>query len=294
MKIGFIGLGNMGFPMALNLCQKGFEVFVCSSNEKSQRQITEAGGQAISSFQKMAECCDKIISIVPADAEIRELYLGENGILSAAHQGLVCIDMTSAMGATKQEIAARIKESGKLIEFIDAPVSGGVSGAAAGTLTIMAGGERKTFECCLPIFEALGKRIVYTGKVGSASNVKMINQMLNAANTAAAAEALCMARRLGLDDKILSEVINESSGGSYVFEKNVPKYMMTGDHTPGFRLKLMRKDIGLYIETAKKMGEFTLIPELVYQIFTAAENQGSGDRNYTWIYEWFHQNQAIK
>ena len=103
-----------------------------------------------------------------------------------------------------------------------------------------------------------------------------------------------MARRLGLDDKILSEVINESSGGSYVFEKNVPKYMMTGDHTPGFRLKLMRKDIGLYIETAKKMGEFTLIPELVYQIFTAAENQGSGDRNYTWIYEWFHQNQAIK
>lgn len=293
MKIGFIGLGNMGLPMALNLCRKGFSVYVCSGNEESQNRILGAGGYAAGSFREMAANCDCVITIVPADAEIREVYLGENGILSAAKSGLICIDMTSAMGATKQEIAEYISSRELPVEFMDAPVSGGVSGAEQGTLTIMVGGDKETYERCHPVLEAMGKRIVYTGGVGSASNVKMINQMLNAANTAAAAEALCLSRRLGLDDKILSEVVNESSGGSYVFEKNVPKYMMTGDHTPGFRLKLMKKDVKLYIETAKKMQEFTLIPELVYQIFAAAENQGNGDKNYTWIYEWFCQNQPV-
>ena len=293
MKIGFIGLGNMGLPMALNLCKKGFSIMVCSSKKESQNRILEAGGQAAESFCTMAEDCDVVISIVPADLEIRQLYMGEKSLISAARQGLICIDMTSAMGATKKEIALYIEQSGKNIKFIDAPVSGGVSGAEGGTLTIMAGGEKNVVEDCLPIFQAMGKRIVYTGEVGSASNVKMINQMLNAANTAVAAEALCLSRRLGVDDEILSQVVNESSGGSYVFEKNVPKYMMTGNHQPGFRLKLMKKDVELYLETAKKMKEFTLIPQLVYQIYAAAENQGNGDLNYTCIYEWFKQNQPV-
>ncbi len=292
-KVGFIGLGNMGLPMALNLCRKGFEVMVCSSKRESQQCVIEAGGQPLDSFRQMAELCDVIITIVPADQEMRSLYKGEEGIILSARSGLICIDMTSAMGASKQEIENYIYETGKRVEFVDAPVSGGVAKAEKGTLTIMAGASKAVFEKCRPIFEALGSKIIYTGDVGSASNLKMLNQMLNAANTAIAAEVLCLARHLGIEDKILSEVINGSSGGSYVFEKNVPKYMMTGDHTPGFRLKLMKKDVELYLKTTRRMNMFTLLPELVYQIYTAAENQGNGDMNYTCIYEWFHENQSL-
>ena len=138
---------------------------------------------------------------------------------------------------------------------IDAPVSGGVAGA-----------------------------------VGSGSNVKMLNQMLNAGNTAIAAEVLCMSRELGIDDSVLSDVVNQSSGASFIFEKNVPKFMMTGDHTPGFRLDLMKKDVGLFVDSAKQVGEFTPVSQLVYQMYQAASNSGLGDANYTGIHKWYENN----
>lgn len=290
-KIGFIGLGNMGLPMALNLCRKQFEVFVCSSSSESQQMVISAGGGSIGSFQAMAETCDVIITIVPADQEIKSLYRMD-GILLNAKPGLVCIDMTSAKGTTKQAIAYQIEQSGRDIQFIDAPVSGGVAGAEAGTLTIMVGCTDAQFEENQDIFQALGKKIIHTGLVGSASNIKMLNQMLNAANTAIAAEVLCISRKLGVSDQMLSEIVNQSSGGSFVFEKNVPKYMMTGDYSqPGFKLGLMRKDIELYIDTVKEMKCFSPVSGLVSQIYQATANQGLENLNYTSIYKWLEENQ---
>lgn len=290
-KIGFIGLGRMGLPMALNLCRSGFEVLVCSRSSGSQQKVIEAGGGAVSSFQTMAETCDVIISIVPADQEILSLYKEDDGILMRARAGLVCIDMTSAKGTTKQAIDRYIKQTEKDIQFIDAPVSGGVSGAKAGTLTIMAGCSDEQFRENQDIFKAMGQKIIHTGPVGSGSNIKMLNQMLNAANTAAAAEVLCISRELGVDDEILCQVINQSSGGSYVFEKNVPKYMMTGDHTPGFRLDLMRKDVGLFTDSAREVNGFIPISNLVEQLYNAVVNQGNGEKNYTCIHKWLEENQ---
>ena len=293
-KIGFIGLGNMGLPMALNLCKNNFEVLVCSSSSESQQKVISAGGGSIGSFQAMAETCDVIITIVPADQEILSLYQTE-GILLNAKPGLVCIDMTSAKGTTKQTIARHIEQSGKNVQYIDAPVSGGVAGAQAGTLTIMVGCTDRQFEENQDIFQALGKKIIHTGPVGSASNVKMLNQMLNAANAAAAAEVLCMARKLGVDDRTLSEIVNQSSGASFVFEKNVPKYMMTGNYDqPGFKLGLMKKDIGLYIDTVKELKGFAPVSNLIYQIYQAAANQGAENLNYTYIHKWLEENQENK
>lgn len=293
-KIGFIGLGNMGLPIALNLCKNNFEVLVCSSNSESQKKIIEAGGGSIGSFQAMARICDVIITIVPADQEILSLYQDE-GILLNANPGLVCIDMTTAKGTTKQAIARHIEHTGKNIQFIDAPVSGGVAGAEAGTLTIMVGCTDEQFEENKDIFQAVGKKIIHTGSVGSASNVKMLNQMLNAANTAAAAEVLCMARKLGVDDKILLEVVNQSSGASFVFERNVPKYMMTGNYDqPGFKLGLMKKDVGLYIDTVKEINGFGPVSALIYQLYQAAVNEKVSDQNYTYIYKWLEENQESK
>ena len=290
-KIGFIGLGHMGLPMALNLCRKGFEVYANSSRRESQEAFLQAGGHPIGSIGEMARCCDVILTIVPADKEIRSIYTEDGGIIQEARDGLICIDMTSAKGTTKKEILSCMNESGKKLHFLDAPVSGGVAGAKAGSLTIMVGGEKDIFEACRHIFAAIGAKLVHTGAVGSASDVKMINQMLVSVNTAAAAEALCMARRLGIEDETFLEIINGSTGRSYAFERNVPNYMMKGDHTPGFQLKLMKKDLGLYLETAREQGAFSLVSEVAYQVYQAACNQGNGDKNYTCIYEWLKENQ---
>ena len=274
-KIGFIGLGH-----------KGFEVYANSSRRESQEAFLQAGGHPIGSIGEMARCCDVILTIVPADKEIRSIYTEDGGIIQEARDGLICIDMTSAKGTTKKEILSCMNESGKKLHFLDAPVSGGVAGAKAGSLTIMVGGEKDIFEACRHIFAAIGAKLVHTGAVGSASDVKMINQMLVSVNTAAAAEALCMARRLGIEDETFLEIINGSTGRSYAFERNVPNYMMKGDHTPGFQLKLMKKDLGLYLETAREQGAFSLVSEVAYQVYQAACNQGNGDKNYTCIYEW--------
>jgi 3-hydroxyisobutyrate dehydrogenase-like beta-hydroxyacid dehydrogenase len=288
--IGFIGLGNMGLPMALNLRRAGYPLLACSSRPESARQVEAAGGKSVSSYAELARLSDIVITIVPADKEVLELYTKDGGLIDNMRDGAACIDMTSAKGSTKQAVADWAKQKGKRLCVIDAPVSGGVAGAKAGTLTIMVGCEKSAFDGYLPVFQALGKKIVHTGDIGSASNIKMINQMINAGNSAVACEALCVAKKLGVDLNIMYDIINDSSGGSFVFKNNVPRFI-SGDHAPGFRLDLMKKDVGLFIESAQAHSAFTPMSEFVYQVFKAASNQGSGDKNATGIFTWYEQSQ---
>lgn len=292
MKIGFIGLGKMGLPMAENLCKAGYGVYVHSGNRESQARMLQVGALAINSFGEMAQLCDMVITIVPADKEIKELYLSEEGLIANAGEGVTFIDMTSAKGNTKELVNEGMKASGKKLRFVDAPVSGGVAGAVNGTLTIMTGCEKDTFEAVKPVLEAMGKNIIYTGDVGTASNVKLLNQMLNAGNTAVAAEVLCMSRKLGVDDEVLKNVVSQSSGQSFVFDRNVTKFMMSGEHVPGFRLNLMKKDVGLFIDAANELEGFTPVTHLVYELFRACANHGMGDLNYTSIHKWIEENQG--
>ena len=292
-KIGFIGLGKMGLPMALNLCRAGYEVLVCSRNPESARQVEELGGRRAASYADLAREADVVITIVPADREIEELYLSENGLLENMRDGTVCIDMTSALGSTMRRLQERVLAMGKDIRVVDAPVSGGVAGAVSGKLTIMVGCEsRELLEQVLPILKAMGEKIFFTGGLGSGSDIKMINQMINAANVAVAAEAVTLADRLGVDLNTLVEVVCQSSGGSYIFERNVPKYMLTHDHTPGFRLNLMEKDVRLCMTAAAENRMVLPVCDLVYQIYRAASNQGKGEKNYTAVQEWVESNQA--
>lgn len=291
-KIGFIGLGKMGLPMAKNLCKAGFEVYVHSTSADSQAQMIQEGAQAATDYKYMAKECDAVITIVPADKEIEKLYLGEDGLLANAAEGVMFIDMTSAKGSTKEKINDVALATARNLRLVDAPVSGGVAGAVSGTLTIMTGCEESVFDEVKPVLEAMGKNIIYTGEVGTASNVKMLNQMLNAGNTAVAAEVLCMSRKLGVDDEVLKNVVSQSSGQSFVFDRNVTKFMMSGDHTPGFRLNLMKKDVGLFIDAADELEGFTPVTNLVYELFRACANNGYGDMNYTSIHKWMEENQS--
>lgn len=292
MKIGFIGLGKMGFPMAKNLCKAGYSLYVHSKNPDSQAQILSEGAFVAESYKEMAGTCDMVITVVPADKEIKELYLSEDGLIANAREGIIFIDMTSAKGSTKELVNEVVNAANKQLVFVDAPVSGGVAGAVNGTLTIMTGCEEAVFEAVKPVLEAMGKNIIYTGGVGTASNVKMLNQMLNAGNTAVAAEVLCMSRKLGVDDEVLKTVVRQSSGQSFVFDKNVTKFMMSGEHTPGFRLSLMKKDVGLFVEAANELEGFTPVTNLVYELFRACANNGMGDMNYTSIHKWLEDNQG--
>ena len=290
-KIGFIGLGNMGLSMALHLCKAGYPLLVCSGNKENEKKIVEAGGKTADSYAELARLSDIVITIVPADAEVLDLYTSENGLIENMKDGAVCIDMTSARGITKKLIASHAEKLQKHIGVIDAPVSGGVTGAQAGTLTVMAGCERELFDRYREIFEPMSKKIIYTGELGTASDIKMINQILYAVHTSIVSEALCVADQLGVDKKILFDVVNESSGSSFVTKNVVPVNMLTGDHTAGFRLELMKKDIGLFTETARQNHAFSPISTLIDQIFTAASNQGLGELNVTGVQKWFQANQ---
>ncbi|TAH64180.1 MAG: NAD(P)-dependent oxidoreductase, partial [Anaerolineaceae bacterium] len=286
-----IGLGSMGLPMALHLCKAGYEVLVCSSNEESEQKVLDAGGTKVSSFKEMASRSDVLITIVPADKEIIEVYLSEGGILNNAKDGLICIDMTSAKGSTKQMVAKDIADNSRNIKFADAPVSGGVPGAEAGTLTIMVGCEKELFDNMTEVLSAMGKKLIHTGDVGSASNIKMLNQMLGAANTAIVCEVLNISRQLGVDDNIMYDVIKDSSGSSFVFNNYMPTRHIPGDYTASFKLGLMNKDVGIFKDTANELNGFTPISNLVSQIYQAMVNRGHGEMDFNIVYDWFKENQ---
>ncbi|HAN44339.1 MAG TPA: NAD(P)-dependent oxidoreductase, partial [Ruminococcaceae bacterium] len=196
------------------------------------------------------------------------------------------IDMTSCRGDTIKAVAAKAAEKGKNIRFVDAPVSGGVAGAEAGTLTIMAGCEQADFELVKPVLEAMGKKIFYTGGLGSGKDIKMLNQLLNAGNTIVASEVLFLAKKLGIDLDLFMNVINESTGASWVFKNNVPKFMIPESYEGGFRLDLMKKDVGLAVEQINSDKLCMPVTSMIYQIFQAMSNNGYDTQNYNAVSEW--------
>lgn len=285
-KIGIIGIGSMGKPMALNLLKAGYPLTAYSTNPVALGEVVAAGGKSAPSIAELAAGAEVIITIVPADKEILEVYTSEKGVIPNAKDGTVCIEMTSARGETVRQIAEYADKAGRKIRFIDAPVSGGVPGAQAGTLTIMAGGDKDLIDAHMPILQAMGSKIICTGALGSGKSIKMINQFLNAGNTYIAAEALHLARHMGLDLDIVCSVVNESSGGSWVFKNNVPKFMIPGNFDQGFRLELMKKDMSLSIEQAYKDGLALPVLNALFQIYQAMCNRGYATKNYNAVSLW--------
>lgn len=286
--IGFIGLGRMGLPMALNLIRRGYPLTVHDLSREAVQAAVKADARAADSCAEAAQC-GTVITMLPADPQILSVYLGKDGILERAPEGTLCIDMTSARGATLRRVENTARESGKNIRFLDAPVSGGVPAAENGTLTIMAGGEQPDFKEAKPILETLGKKIFYTGRLGSGKDVKMVNQALNAGNTCVMAEAVYLAGTMGLDPELLFRVVSESSGNSWVFQNNLRKCILAEDFSRGFKLELMRKDLGLCIQQAREDETELPLLQRAYQAYDAMYEQGCGTENYNVVYRWVEQ-----
>lgn len=261
-SIGFVGLGAMGLPMAKRLCAAGHKLKVAVHNNPAPvKEIEALGGTVVGDFAAVMRDVEYIITIVPEDAQLRALFLNPD-IMDSIAPGTVLIEMTSSTPSGMKEIAAALSAKG--VSCLDAPVSGGVKGAADGVLTIICGGTKAVFDKARPILDAMGEKIMLVGGMGAGKTLKAINQMLVGVNTVVAAEALALARKLEIDPDIAFDVIRASSGASTAFTNRF-KRMASKDFAPTFKLALMRKDIRIALGEAA--GIAMPVTSVAYQMF---------------------------
>jgi 3-hydroxyisobutyrate dehydrogenase len=274
MRIGFIGLGNMGKPMALNLMKAQCDLTINDVNQSIMKELSAMGAKIAATPAELAQKVDIVITMLPNGNVVEQVVNGPEGILAAAQPGLCILDMSSvAPGFTRKmaDLAAK-----KQVDYVDAPVSGGVKGADAGTLTIMAGGAPEVVAKCRPILEILGGKIYEVGTVGAGDAVKMINNLLLAVNMAATAEAFTLGVKIGLDPETMFNVISTSSGNSYALEAKMPNFVFKGAFDPGFMIDLQYKDLELAVQTAKESQVPLMIANVVQQLYGQAQAAGLG------------------
>lgn len=279
-QIGLIGLGIMGKPMARNLVKAGYSLVVHNRSRGAVDELTAESDQitAANSPREVAEQVSIVITMLPDSPDVQAVVFGEDGILEAMNEGDLLVDMSTIAPETAIEVSNALKERGA--SALDAPVSGGDKGAIAGTLSIMVGGEEADFERAKPLFEAMGKTIVHVGAPGAGQTVKACNQVVVAMNYAAVSEALVLGSKAGVDPAKVVEVLNGGLAASRVLEMRGPT-MIEHNFTPGFRVNLHRKDLGIALATGKENGVSMPATALVSQLFDALAATGSGDLDHS-------------
>lgn len=279
MKVGFIGLGAMGAPMAERVLRAGFPLCTTFHHRREPAdRLAALGAAVLATPAEVARDAQAIITILPADAELKQVALGPGGLLEAFSPGKILIDMTTATAMTLREVEAALAPAG--VRVLDAPVSGGTTGAVQGTLTIMAGGDPALLEECRPLLETMGTNIIHVGAVGQGKVVKMVNQLMAATNLLAIGEAFALGVRCGADPQTLYSVIKESSGYSRMMDARLPSFLLAGSFQPGFKLDLMKKDVNLALLSARAESVPLLLGSLVSQIFSAASASGKGGADF--------------
>jgi 3-hydroxyisobutyrate dehydrogenase len=280
-KIGFIGLGIMGKPMAINLLKAGFDLTFFARRPEVIKEMEAAGGKFAESSRAVAEATDIVITIVTADPEVREVILGPEGVLDGASEGMLIVDMSTISPLTTREVSEAAAKKG--VRMMDAPVSGGDTGAINGTLTIIAGGEKSDLERCTGIFSAMGNKenIFHVGAVGVGQTVKMVNQFIGGINMAAIAEGLTLGIRAGADPEMMRQVIEVSSGNSTLFKNRAKDFILKDSFEPGFMLDLMKKDLGIGVDLGKALNVPVPIGAAAYQMYAAASGLGEGQQDFS-------------
>ena len=280
-KIGFVGLGIMGKPMAKNLLKAGFDLTFFARKPEVITEMEEAGGKLAQSPKEVAEKSAVIVTMVTADTHVREVILDPEGVLGGASEGDLIVDMSTISPSTIQEIALEADARG--VRVVDAPVSGGDVGAIEGTLTIIAGGAEEDVERCRGLFEVLGNRenIFHVGPLGVGQTVKLVNQVIGGVNMAMIAEGLCLGIKAGADPEVMRRVISVSSGDSALFQMRVAEFLLKDQFEPGFMLDLMKKDMGLAIGLAKDLDFPAPIAAASYQLFALASTLGAGREDFS-------------
>ncbi|RRV16838.1 3-hydroxyisobutyrate dehydrogenase [Pseudomonas saudiphocaensis] len=294
MNIGFLGLGNMGGPMARNLLKAGHQLSVFDLSPAALASLVEAGAQQAASPAAVAQAgVEVIISMLPAAAHVRQVYLGEDGLLSRVPANVLLIDCSTIDPMTAREVAAAAASKGN--PMLDAPVSGGTGGAAAGTLTFMVGGKEADFRQAEPILAAMGKNIVHCGDSGNGQVAKVANNLLLGISMIGAAEAMSLGVALGMDAKVLAGVINSSSGRCWSseiynpFPEVVENSPASRGYSGGFGADLMLKDLGLASEAAKQTRQPIILGAVAQQLYQAFSLQGNGALDFSAIIKLYRQ-----
>jgi 2-hydroxy-3-oxopropionate reductase len=272
-KIGFIGLGLMGKPMAKNLLKAGFTLTVCSRSPAPVVELAGLGATAAPSARGVAAASDVVITMVPDAPEVEQVVTGPEGILAGARPGLIHIDMSTISPLATRRLAALEQQAG--VSLLDAPVSGGTVGAEAATLSIMVGGDEVAFEICREVFAALGTRLNYMGPSGAGQTTKACNQIMTGGINAVMAEALVLAQKSGLDPAKVVEVLSGGAARCWALEVRAPK-ILKRDLLPGFKAAMQYKDLNIVGETARAEGVPMPLTALVRELYAAMLADGNG------------------
>lgn len=290
--VGFVGLGKMGWPMASRLVDAGFPVTVLDANEEvAARFVQERGGRRASTLRDLAAASDVVITMLPDGEVVRRVVLGsdgtEAGLLAGMRPGSILVDMSSSDPVGTRSLGQICRERG--VAMVDAPVSGGVPRAAAGTLAIMAGGDPEVIDKLEPIFSVLGQRVFRTGPLGSGHAMKALNNFVSAAGLIAAAEALLVGRAFGLDPDTMIDVLNASTGRNNSTENKFKQYILSRTFNSGFTLDLMLKDLTTAVDLARKTGTPALFASACRELWAAAKAGLEPGADHTAVVKWLEQ-----
>lgn len=276
MRLGFVGLGIMGRPMALNLIKAGHPVTVWARRQASMAPLIQAGAQAAATPAEVAAQSDIVFSMVADAPDVREVMLGAQGVARGVHDGLIAVDMSTIPPAAAKSIAADLAAQG--IVFLDAPVSGGEVGAIAGTLSIMVGGERAAFDKAQPFLACMGKNVVYIGESGAGQVAKAANQILTGVGVLAVAEAMAFAKKNGADPARVREALMGGFAGSKILE-NHGQRMIDRNFKPGFKSWMHAKDMNIVMQTAHELGLYLPASAATAQMYKAMVGSGLGEED---------------
>ena len=290
MKIGFVGLGIMGRPMALNLLRSGCELYVNDLNEAAVKALCDKGAIAASQAE-IAESCEAVFTILPNGSIVHQVLLGENGMLAHMAPGTLAVDMSSVTPEEAKACHRFAQERG--VHFLDAPVSGGEPKAIDGSLSFMVGGKQEVFDACKDILAAMGASVTLCGDVGAGNTTKLANQIIVACNIQAVAEAFTLAQKAGVDPEVVYRAIRGGLAGSTVMDAKGPM-MIAGNDKPGFKIDLHIKDLNNALDCAHAVGAPVPMTASVQEILQWLHNNDCGGNDHSAIAKYYERLTGIK
>ena len=290
MKIGLIGLGIMGKPMAKNMLKAGYDLTVNDLNQAAVDEIVACGAKAAAN-NEIGETCDLVMTMVPNSPQVKAVMMGEDGVAAHMRPGTTFIDMSSINPVASKEIAAELAK--KNIEMLDAPVSGGEPKAIDGTLSFMVGGKQEVFDRFKPVLESMGASVVLCGDVGAGNTTKLANQIVVACNIQAVAAALTLAKKAGVDPELVFQAIKGGLAGSTVMNAKAPM-MIEGNDKPGFKIDLHIKDLNNALDCAHTVGSPVPMTAAVQEILQWLHNNGCGQQDHSAIIKYYKKLTGIE
>lgn len=285
-KIGFVGLGIMGRPMAKNLVKAGYALKVFDLNKAAVEDVVAAGCEAAGSLAEIGEACEVIITMLPNSPHVKAVVLGKGGLIESVKEGTLIVDMSSIAPDASKEMEAALKAKG--IRMIDAPVSGGEPKAVEGTLAIMVGGDEADFNEAKPLFDVLGASALLVGPIGSGNTCKLTNQIIVALNISALSEGLLLAKRAGADVEKVFHAIKGGLAGSTVMNAKAPM-ILDGNFTPGFKIDLHIKDLNNALDTGAVTGTPLPLTAAVQQMLQVLKADGEGGSDHSAIAKYYEK-----